>query len=109
MTTYALKQDANHTEIKDAYETMGVSVLDLSKVAQLTRPGCPDLLCALHGYTWLSETKTDVGELSPAQVSFFDWWKGPVFVVRTVDDVIARVTAIRSMTGAGRFVKRVSA
>ena len=105
MSKYAKRVDGNHSEIIAAYEKLGVCVLDLSKVAELTRPGCPDLLCSLHGYTWCSETKTDVGELSPAQISFFEWWKGACKVVRTTDDVVAVVKDVKAMTGAGRFVK----
>lgn len=99
MSKFARRQDANHSEIVDAYEKLGVSVLDLSKVAELTKPGCPDLLCALHGHTWLSETKTDVGQLSPAQVHFAELWKGKVRVVRSIDDVIAVVQEIRGRRG----------
>jgi len=106
MSKFARRQDSNHNEIVDAYEKLGVAVLDLSKVPELTRPGCPDLLCSLHGYTWLSETKTDVGELSPAQVSFFAWWKGACKVVRTVEDAFAVVSEVRAMTGAGKWVKK---
>lgn len=103
MSRFARKQDANHNELKDAYERMGVSVLDLSKVAELTQPGCPDLLCAIHGFTWLSETKTMTGDLSPAQEHFMSLWKGDKHVVRNVDQVIAVVGVYkRRMAANGR-------
>lgn len=107
MSRFAKRVDGNHSEIIAAYERLGVCVLDLSRVAELTRPGCPDLLCSLHGFCWFSETKTDVGELNPAQVSFMAWWKAPCKVVRSVDDVIAIVKDVKTMTGAGKFVRRV--
>lgn len=103
---FARQQDANHIPMVEAYEKLGVCVLDLSRVAELTRPGCPDLLCSLHGYTWLSEVKIDTGEMNPAQVSFVSWWKGPVRIVRTIDDVIAVVAAVKQMTGAGKWIGR---
>lgn len=106
MSKFARRQDANHSEIVGAYQKLGVCVLDLSKVAELTMPGCPDLLCALHGYIWLSETKTDIGELNPAQLRFIDFWKGPVRIVRTCSDVFAIVNEVKAMTGAGRWVKK---
>ena len=106
MSKYARRVDANHNPIVANYEKMGVAVIDLSKMAQF-HPGLPDLLCSLHGYTWFSETKTDIGELSPAQTHFMAMWKGACKVVRTTDDVVAIVADVRAMTGAGRFVKRV--
>lgn len=105
MSRFAKRTDSNHSEIIEAYEKLGVCVLDLSKVAELTRPGCPDLLCSLMGHTWLSETKTGTGVLNPAQVTFMRDWKGPVRVVRNVQDVVDVVKAVRSMTGLGRVMK----
>lgn len=102
MSRFAKRTDSNHSEIIEAYEKLGVCVLDLSKVAELTRPGCPDLLCSLMGHTWLSETKTGTGVLNPAQVSFMRKWKGVIKVVRTPDDVIEIVRAVRSFAGLGK-------
>ncbi len=104
MSKFARRVDANQSEIVQALERMGVATVDLSQAAQF-RAGLPDLLCSLHGYTFLAECKTDLGELSPEQLHFMEEWKGPVYVLRTTDDVVARVTEIRKMTGAGRFVK----
>jgi hypothetical protein len=95
MTRFARRVDANHSEIVEAYERLGVAVVDLSRVAELTKPGLPDLLCSLHGHTFLSETKTDAGKLSDAQLHFAELWKGQIHVVRTVDDVIAVVKEVR--------------
>lgn len=105
MSKYARRSDANHSPIVEAYESLGVAVVDLSKAAQFT-PGLPDLLCAIHGYTFLSETKTDAGDLNPAQLHFISLWKGPVKVVRSVDDVIAVVKEVRALTGDGKWVSK---
>ena len=99
MTRFARRLDANHSEIVEAYERLGVAVVDLSRVAELSRPGLPDLLCSLHGQTWLTEVKTDTGELSDAQRHFAELWKGQIHVVRTVDDVIAVVNVIKGIVG----------
>lgn len=101
MSRFARRVDANHSEIVDAYEKMGVAVLDLSKVAELTKPGCPDLLCSLHGYTWLSETKTEDGDLNDAQKHFISLWKGDVHVVRTVGEVVKVVSIYKAFVKAG--------
>jgi hypothetical protein len=106
MSKFARRQDENHSPIIEAYEKLGVAVLDLSKAAEVVRPGLPDLLCSLHGYTWLSETKTDVGDLSPAQIHFAELWKGPVKVVRTTEDVVAVVKAVRTLSGLGKMVMK---
>ena len=106
MSRFARRQDANHNELIEAYERLGVAVIDLSKAAEVVRPGLPDLLCSLHGHTWLTEVKTDNGGLSPVQLHFMAQWKGLVEVAYSVDDVIAIVKAARLMVGAGRFVKR---
>lgn len=87
MPGYAKRVDANHNEIKDCYERLGVAVVDLSRAPQLIGGGVLDLLCSIHGLTWLSETKTEKGELNPAQWHFMSWWKGDVEVVKTPEDV----------------------
>jgi hypothetical protein len=96
MSKYARRSDANHSPIIAAYEKLGVAVVDLSKAAQF-HPGLPDLLCSLHGRMWLSETKTEDGKLNEAQAHFADLWKGPIFVVHDVDDVIDTVNVIKRM------------
>ena len=106
MSRFARRQDANHNELIEAYERMGVAVIDLSKAAEVVRPGLPDLLCGLHGHTWLTEVKTDIGDLSPMQLHFMEFWKGHVTVARSVDDVILIVKEIKALGDIGRFVKR---
>jgi hypothetical protein len=103
---FARRQDANHTEVIEAYEALGCSVLDLSRVAELTQPGCPDLLVAWNGQTWLSETKTEVGALNPAQAHFIEEWKGDIVIVRSVEDVFTVVQYRRAHAGLGKFVAR---
>lgn len=98
MSKWARKTDANHNPIIEAYEKMGVAVVDLSRCAELAKPGLPDLLCSLHGYTWLSETKTEGGKLAPVQQTFQRDWKGQVVVVRNEDDVIRVVTHYRLLS-----------
>ena len=105
MTKYGRRTDSNQSHLVEAFEKLGVAVVDLSKAAQF-HPGLPDLLCSMHGYTFLAECKTDVGELNPAQIHFMEQWKGAVKVVRTTDDVIAIVADIKAMTGRGRFVSK---
>lgn len=85
----AKRVDANHQEIKRAFERMGCDVLDLSGVGK----DCPDLLVRVRSIDrWiLVEVKTPKGRLKPGQVAFAQRW--PVKVVRTVDDAIEAVSA----------------
>jgi hypothetical protein len=89
MLRRAAKKDFNHAEIAQAFEKLGCDVLDLSRVGG----GCPDLLIRVRAIDlWrLVEIKTEKGRLKPAQKEFASRW--PVFVVRTLDDVLEVIRA----------------
>lgn len=84
----AKRVDANHQEIKRAFERMGCDVLDLSGVGK----DCPDLLVRVRAIDrWmLVEVKTAKGRIKPGQAAFAERW--PVLVARTVDDAIKAVS-----------------
>ena len=93
----AAKVDSNHGKIVQAFRELGCSVLDLSAVGC----GCPDILVGsrLHG-TFLAEIKD--GQLAPSrkalnplQVAFHENWRGKVFVVESVQDVIKCLTSLK--------------
>lgn len=81
------KTDANHREIAKALRDAMCSVVDLSAVGG----GCPDLLVARAGRAVLLEIKAGKNKLSPRQEEFHRLWRGPVAVVRTVDDALRAV------------------
>lgn len=85
----AKRVDANHGEIKRAFERMGCDVIDLSRVGG----SVPDLLVRVRAVNrWmLVEVKTPKGRIKPGQAAFAERW--PVEVVRSVDDAIAAVLA----------------
>ena len=85
----AKRVDANHAEIKRAFERLGCDVLDLSGVGR----DCPDLLVRVRAIDrWmLVEVKTPKGRIRPGQAAFAERW--PVQVVRSVDDAMAAVLA----------------
>lgn len=93
MSRYARKVDANQAELKAAFEKMGCSVLDLSRVGE----GCPDLLVGLLGANVLVEVKNVNGKdvLEPAQLRFQREWRGARTVAHNVNDVITIVQGIR--------------
>ena len=88
---YARRQDANQTALIGAFEKLGCSVLDLSRVGS----GCPDLAVSVHGNTVLVEVKTEEGKLSPEQIRFHRESKASIFVARTFDDVAVIVQIIK--------------
>lgn len=80
----AARVDANHKEIADGLRARGLSVLSLHRLGQ----GAPDLLVG-NGYTnVLLEVKTAKGKLEDDQKEFFEKWRGPKAVVRSLDEAI---------------------
>lgn len=88
--TYARRVDANHADLKAAFEKLGCFVVDLSRVAG----GVPDLAVSKLGKTVYVEVKTKDGERTPLQVKFFRECKGRVFQATTMDDAAAIVRAM---------------
>lgn len=80
----AARVDANHKEIADGLRAIGRSVLDLARLGQ----NAPDLLVGNGVTNILVEVKTAKGKLSEGQKNFFEWWRGPRAVVRTLDEAI---------------------
>lgn len=85
--TYAKRTDANHGEIKRAFEKMGVKVFDASRVGG----GFPDLVLQYGGVTMLAEIKTAKGKQTASQKEF------PLMarLVRSSDDVAETVRVLR--------------
>lgn len=96
----ARRQDANHTEIKRAFEALGCSVLDLYTVGG----GCPDLLVGAGRVNILVEVKTAKGTYTNAQKEFNLTWRGRCETVRTMDDVQLVVKAIGEAMAAAKEI-----
>jgi len=87
------RPDANHAEIVATYEALHCGVIDTHGQGF----GFPDIIVHFSGYCAPVEIKTEEGKLRASQERFIRDWKGPkVEVVRTVDDVIAHVTRVRT-------------
>lgn len=89
----ASRTDANHAQIKNAFLRLGFSVHDTHTVGG----GFPDLAVAKHRQTLLIEIKTDKGKLGPSQYSFRSTWRGDIYTVRTVNDVVDLYNTMRAM------------
>ncbi len=91
----AAKIDANHAEIVGAFRKFGCSVLLLHHVGN----GCPDICVGKNRKTVLVEIKDgskppSARELTKDERKFHDEWKGSVFVVGSLSDVIALVNGL---------------
>jgi hypothetical protein len=82
--------DANQAEIVKALRQAGRSVVVLAKVGN----GVPDLLVGWLGICTLLEVKDgakppSAQKLTPAEAEFHRTWRGPVHIVRSVDEALA--------------------
>lgn len=85
MTPRIARVDRNHAAIVDAFRRLGWSVQSLATIGK----GCPDLVIAKPHVTALVEVKAAKGKLTEDQVQWLARWSGPVYVVRTLEDVVA--------------------
>lgn len=87
---YARKKDANQGPIVSGLIQAGYSVFDASAVGD----GFPDLVVAgvdrKDGIrkNWIMEVKTIKGKLNPLQVEWHDTWRGPIHIIRSLDDAL---------------------
>ncbi len=79
-----LRVDANQPEIVAALRGMGASVLLLNCVGH----GSPDILVGWNGNNVLMEIKSPDGKLTDDEKQFFDTWRGPKIIVRSIGDAI---------------------
>ena len=93
------RADSNQAAIVAALRAAGCSVLSLTAVGL----GCPDLVCGYRGVNYLLEIKRGQAQTRNTQVAFIARWRGTVRVVRSVDDALAAVGAVRLRGDATRF------
>lgn len=98
------RTDANHSEIINAFESLGCSVVDLSATAgaAVRNIGVADLLVGIAGVNELVENKVEKGKFSVSQIAFNQRWRGAQpHKVASVDDVIRLVQKIRTSVKNG--------
>lgn len=97
MRLYGRNKDGNHAAIVRALRSCGASV----SAIESAEAGVPDLLVGIFGLTELVEVKDgskspSASRLSEDQVKWHSSWKGrPVRVVRSVDEAVQLVSAMR--------------
>ena len=80
------RRDNNQVVIVKALRALGATVIPIEKPV--------DLLVGIAGVNILMEVKGEKGKLTPAQVAFFEQYKGQCVVVRTVEDAVECVNKI---------------
>lgn len=86
----AARTDANQQQIIKAFESLGWTVKDASRLGE----GFPDLIVSRTGINLLIEVKDgsrcpSERKLTTAQQRFHKHWPGPLETVHSVDDVVA--------------------
>ena len=85
----AAKTDANHSQVVNALRQVGASVQSLAA----TDKGCPDLLVGYLGINYLMEIKDGDKVLSKQKLNidqehWHNFWRGSVYVVKSVDEAL---------------------
>lgn len=84
----AAKVDANQKEIVSALRKVGRTVLLLHRVGS----DCPDILVGNGTHNILLEIKAPGGKLTLGQQQFLNLWRGPAFVVESVEEAIEKTS-----------------
>jgi Holliday junction resolvase len=87
---YASRVDNNHSDIVKAFRNLGWTVADTSRAGA----GFPDLVIGKTGTNLLIEIKDgdkpwSAQKLTKAQQDFHRAWRGPLEIVRNLNDVVA--------------------
>lgn len=94
----ARRTDSNQPEIVAALRDVGATVQDLHEVGK----GCPDILVGYRGVNYVMEIKAKTGTLNEAETRWIGDWCGKSHVVRSVDEALLAIGAVRYTTGGNR-------
>jgi hypothetical protein len=90
--SYARRIDGNHAEIVRVLTSCGATVLDLSRVGC----GCPEICVGYLGENTFMEIKANIKKkLTPAQVKFWERWKGKVVRINSPDEALIAIGATK--------------
>jgi len=89
MPKYAKKRDDNEPEIVRTLRGLGV------EVHKLNEEDIPDLMVGFRGQWFLLEVKGKGKPLKKGQKDFYDQAEGPVAVVRTSEEALEAIGALR--------------
>lgn len=87
----ARRVDANQAQITAALRKAGASVQLLHTQGQ----GCPDALVGYRRRNYLLEVKRGRGKVNSLQATWIMGWRGQINVVRTEDEALRVIGAIK--------------
>lgn len=87
----AKRVDSNQAEIVAALRAVGAAVQSLASIGH----GCPDVLCFFRRQLFLLEVKSPRGRLTAEEAAWHEAWPGAVYVVRSVDEALDAIGAVR--------------
>lgn len=87
--------DANHAEIMAAVRKIGCSAWSVASVGE----GFPDICVGMNGYNLLLEVKIARGRMTTDETQFAASWRGQVATVRSADEAVEFVRALRVFRG----------
>lgn len=91
------KTDTNQGEIVAALEKAGCMVFSLASIGG----GMPDLLVGRAGVTWGPyEIKSKGGKLTPAEIKWWEEWRGGGCVVFCAEDILRNMGMLPSLGGS---------
>ena len=93
MPKYACRKDTTHNPIAEVFERNGYSVLDMSRLGG----GAPDMAVGKDGMTYFIEAKSRRGAVREGQQTFFETWKGRVYICRSEIEALAIIQEIEPM------------
>lgn len=81
---YRHNKDKDQGQYEKALKSLNIPYVDLSMRGE----GCPDLLVSHNRENILFEIKTGSAKLTEAEAVFHAHWKGPLYVIREVNDML---------------------
>lgn len=88
-TGQARRRDANEKAICDALRRVGATIV------RINAAGAPDMLVGFRGANTLMEIKSEHGLIRANQAAWRSGWAGQVVVVRTEEEALAAIGALR--------------
>lgn len=86
------RTDNNQQEIVKALRKMGAAVLHTHTLGG----GAPDLIVSFRGRSHLVEIKRGHKKLNKLQLAFHDSWHSRIYILRSVDEAVQFMNALRA-------------
>ena len=82
------RTDSNQSTIVAQLREFGATVWDVHECGH----GAPDIVCGMHGRSYLFEIKSPGGRLNQEEIAWRDKWRGNYYVIFNVEQAIEILT-----------------